>query len=250
MSGRDFTRARFVGVQMAGAALAVTLLAGAALPTQAMVFKFSQAINAANPCTNPSLTGWSYLRRDLSNIETPLTNCNVTLTIWKNAYNGTPGTTLEWNSPNLPDTTPGFLAHDNFILWWYRGTCCGPVTLPTKTALMSPGANGVKAVLSFTVPPKPSGASYQSARIKGQFTHVDCQGVPYGGNGIIWSVEHNGGVVAGPTALNSTNCSSLASSPVTPSFPVTTGDTIKFVVDANGNDQFDTTALAGDIQLN
>jgi len=231
-----------------GWALAAALLAGAAFPAHATIFPFSSGFS---PSVNGTPSPWSYLQRDLSNLETPLTGANTVFHTWHTSYlTGTPGNTLGWDTPNVPNNIPVFFAHNNFQLWWVRGNCCGPVTLPAKSVFMHPGAGGIKAVLSFVVPPKATGASYRSARIKGQFTHVDCQGVPYGADGIIWSVEHNLSVVAGPTALNSTNCSALASSPVTPSFAVTTGDTIKFVVDANTNEQFDLTALAGAIDLN
>ena len=241
---------RLTTTALAELALCAVILAGAVTPAQAMVFPFASGFS---PSVNGSPNNWSYLvRTPPSGPDVPLTSSNVVFSIWKNTYLGTPGTTLGWNSPSMPSNVPIFFAHNNLVPWWVNGNCCGPVTLPIRSVIMHPGASGFNAVLGFVVPSNVDGTTFTKARIKGKFIHIDCQGVPYGANGIIWSIEHNGVLVPGATgSLNSTNCSSLASSNLAFGFPVATGDTINFVVDANnGNYLFDSTALSGQIQLN
>jgi hypothetical protein len=242
-------RVRSMPGKAATLAAAAIVCAGLAAPAQAAIFKFYTNFSAT---VNGAPNDWSYEQRPgAPGSETLLTNGNVPFKIWRNAYGppGLPGNTFGWDSPSLQNSVPLFFDHQNTQLWWGRGSCCGPVTLPAQSIFMHPGANGVQAVLSFLVPPKPTGQSYTSARIKGQITDVDYNG----GDGVTWSVEHQVGASYTTLATGvvySTVPNPLSSSVVSVGFAVATGDRINIVVDANSNELFDLTALTGEIQLN
>ncbi len=230
-------------------AAAAAACVGLAAPAQAAIFKFYTNFSAT---VNGAPNDWSYEQRPgAQGSETLLTTGNVPFHIWRNAFGppGLAGNTFGWDSPSLQNGVPLFFNHQSTQLWWVRGSCCGPVTLPAQSIFIHPGANGVKAVLSFLVPAKPTGQSYSSARIKGQITDVDYNG----GDGVSWSLEHQVGATyttVATGAVNSTTPSPLSSSPVSAGFAVATGDRINIVIDANSNEFFDLTALTGLIQLN
>ena len=241
------TGTRSISASAAAMALAATLMAGIASPAQATIFRFYTNFSAT---INGAPNNWSYEQRPgLPGTETLLTSGNVPFKIWISSFGGTAGITRGWDSPTLPNIVPIFFDHQNTQLWWVRGSCCGPVTLPAQSIFIHPGASGVKAVLSFLVPTNASGLAYTSARIKGQITDVDYNG----GDGVTWSVEHQVGAsytTVATGSVNSTVPSPLSSNVVSVGFPVTTGDRINIVIDANANELFDLTALTGQIQLN
>ncbi|MEO8926106.1 MAG: hypothetical protein ABI306_02985 [Caulobacteraceae bacterium] len=147
----------------------------------------------------------------------------------------------------MQNDVPIFARHNNLQQWTSVPNGHPAITIPVKSLIMHPGGNGVRAVLTFLVPPKLGGGSYQSASFRAQITDID----PNGGDGVTRSIEHNGVLLPGATGtLFSPVGGPLATTPLTYTIPVTTNDTINVVVDANANENFDSTAITGLIDLN
>jgi hypothetical protein len=152
-----------------------------------------------------------------------------------------------WNDPTQQNQVPAFFSNNTNVDWQSYGTCCQAITLPKRCLIVHPG-NALDAVVRFTVPAKPGGGSYTSARLRGTITDQDFNG----GNGVNWSVELNGVAQSGfGSLLHSTNSSSLSSATFPNQAPlVTTGNVINVVVNSNlGDENFDTTSVCGSIML-
>lgn len=211
-------------------ALSVAMLAPTA---QAATFPFS----AGFPGSNPGSGTWTYLERDpVTLVETNLTH----LAMSPYAGNGcSPACwTPLWNDPAQRNQVPSVWANNTNVNWQSYGTCCQAFPLPKKCIFVHPG-NTKDVVIHFKVPAKPNGGSYTNAQVNGTITDQDFNG----GNGVIWTLQHNHNSAAGGP-LNG-NSATLAQS-----MTVTTGDLIDVVVNANNGDEyFDTTSICGSIVL-
>jgi hypothetical protein len=217
------------------AALATACIAGAAGKAHAINFPIAAASMST---TNPA-GPWSYMEGSTTSPNLLTTQYQLGVVI-----NGTPTTIPGWIDPTPPNNVPLF--GDRYIM---PGVWKSPTgfNLPNNTMFMHPAHGGVQAILRFIVPAKPNGTSYKAGKITYKLTDLD----PFGGDGISWEIDHNGVLASG--SLFSTGSGPLATTGnhTLGLFPVHTGDTIYFVVDAgpNGDENYDTTGLKGMIHL-
>jgi len=223
------------------ALLAITLLA--ATPAGAAVFNIAPGFN---PASNAVTDLWTYLEGPGYGSYTLLPNQAPYI-----VNTPAPFTTFGWNNPANLNSVPAFFAHTGGGTWSVN-PCCGVVPLPNNTLVYHPGmgpAGGLsadRAVLRFTVPAQANGSSYQSAKIKFKYTDLD----RHGGDGIRWSIDHNGASQANGTLFSLTTGPLATTGTQFAGFSVTTGDTIDFVLDPIADENFDTTGLTGSITLN
>jgi hypothetical protein len=137
-----------------------------------------------------------------------------------------------------PDSSANMAANKNAMAQT-ANFCCGTVTWPAHSIYANPSSPG-DDVLSFLAP------KTGTATVQFSFTDID----PYGGNGIRWYVDLNAGT-SGDLAsgsLDSTSPSSLSTTGVQSIVvPVVKGDRINFIIDADGDDSFDSTAITATI---
>ncbi|HEY1708946.1 MAG TPA: hypothetical protein VGG10_11830 [Rhizomicrobium sp.] len=108
----------------------------------------------------------------------------------------------------------------------------GKVNWPGDTIYMHPAATG-DVVLSFIAPK--SGTIV----INYAFSDID----PYGGNGVHWYIDKNAGTQGDLASGTLSAPANPATGPVQMTVNVTKHDRINFIIDANGDNSFDSTTI-------
>jgi hypothetical protein len=221
-------------------ALAIGVLAPAAHATN---FAFWAGLPGTNA---PVASTWTYLDRN-AGVDAPLTTTGyLPYVVPPGCVGPWPCYAVGWNDPTQQNNVPAFYANNTSGAWTSYGTCCTAFVLPPKCLIVHPG-NVRQAVVQFTVPPRVGGGSYKRFSLKGKIADQDFNG----GNGVNWWVELNTQNPLYGGTLQSTSAGNLSSmSFPSQAYPVTTGDVIRLVVDAIGDENFDTTAVCGNLVLN
>jgi hypothetical protein len=119
--------------------------------------------------------------------------------------------------------------------------CCGPVVLPVGSIFEHPSTLGDlgDTVLSFLA------HAAGVVTVNYSFTDID----PYGGNGINWYVDLNSGVGGDlfSGTVDSTPGHISTTGPQSFKLQVAQGDRINFVIDANGDASYDSTAIRASV---
>jgi len=119
--------------------------------------------------------------------------------------------------------------------------CCGPVILPAGSIFEHPSTLGDlgDTVLSFLV--------FMSGTVTVNYSFTDID--PYGGNGINWYVDLNSGVAGDlfSGTVDSTPGHISTTGPQSFRLQVIKGDRINFVIDANGDASYDSTAIRASV---
>jgi hypothetical protein len=150
--------------------------------------------------------------------------------------NGKPVKIYYWHDASQFNGYP-YIAANQSRAELSRGGCCGAIFQPPFSMMVDPGT--LLPVVSFLAP-------YDGVvLINYSFTHIDC----HGGNGINYYVDFNGrgrktkNLASGHLQSSSCETPDTTGSQVFPHVRVNTGDRINFIIDNNGEYQYDSSAL-------
>jgi len=197
---------------------------------------------------NKNDNSWAYYNLDANNKLVLLPAENVESAAWLND-NGVPVQVPYWSNPG-----PGypFVAANTTTQRLHRDFCCGAVYLPGKSLLLDPGTQRSEVV--YLVPTVAEGTKVQ---LYYGFTDIDC----HGGDGVKWYVRYYSAatkkwknvVTPGTLFSDGSHCSDDTYATTTlnkvKNVPVSTGDRFAWIVENNGDPNYDSTAVSAIVTL-